>query len=172
MALTFSGKRVLMNLNRFVRPRGEVLCCPFCMFPLTLNDHAFFSAQGRVGYDCFRCYVPNAKTINDKPFSRYSISVMEEVVVGGINCGQVIITETFVMHIQDNKWYNVHNNLLKEQTNISIVEPARKEHFYDHEKVSGLVHIGNIVWFPFIDTWNPSDQIGTLEKIKTYMLFS
>lgn len=172
MDLIFLDKKVSMNLNRFLRGKGEVLCCPFCMYPLTVNDHPFFSHQGRVGYDCLKCYVNEAQTITEKPYSRYSISVMENVSINSHMIGQIIITETFVMHIADNKWYNVHNNLIKQQTNISIVEPARKEHFYDEEKVSGLVHIGDVVWFPFIDTWDLTDQNGTFDKIKTYMLFS
>ncbi len=162
-----------MNLNRFVKAKGEVLTCPFCMFPLTFNDHQTYVTQGRLGYDCFHCTVPGARGLNDKPYSRYSISVMEDVPVTQNICySQVIFTEAFAIHLKDNKWYHVYNNLLKEQTNIVVVEPARPEHFYEGETVAGLIHVTNPLWFPLIDTWDPTDQEATLSKIKTYILFS
>ncbi len=161
-----------MNLDRFIRPEGEVMTCPFCQSPLTINDSPRFREHGVVGYDCFECVVPGAHGMNDKPYSRYNIAVMEKVQFVDGSLKQIITIETFVIPIKENKWYNVHNNIIKEQTNIVIVEPAREEHFYPGEKVTGLVHIGNPVWFPLIDTWNPHDQEATLSKIKTYMLFS
>lgn len=157
-----------MAANRLFKEKDEVLTCPFCNKPLTKNEHPLFKQQGQLGYDCFNCIVPGARSMNDKPYSRYSVAVNEELLV----VGQFIMNEAFVIHIKDNQWYNVYNNLAKEQTNIVMVEPARKEHFLEGETVAGLVHIGNPAWFPLINTWNPADQEATLSKIKTYLLFS
>lgn len=161
-----------MNLDRFIRPEGEVMVCPFCQFPLTVNDNPRFREHQVVGYDCFNCTVPGAHGLNDKPYSRYNIAVMENVQFMDGSLKQIITIETFVMPYKENKWYNIHNNIIKEQTNIVTVEPAREEHMYPGEKPTGLVHIGRPIWFPLIDTFQPSDEEATLRKIKTYVLFS
>lgn len=157
-----------MPNSRFVKEKDEILTCPFCKKPLTLNENKMFEERLQIGYDCLSCVVSEAKGINDKPYSRYSIAVSKEL----MHIGQVIMLETFVIPWKGNQWYNVYNNLAKEQTNIVMVEPARREHFYEGEAVVGLVHVGNPAWFPLIDTWDPSDQEATLSKIKTYLLFS
>lgn len=173
MVPTFSVKKVSMSIHRFLKDIDEVLVCPFCQFPLTLSKHPQFKSLGLSGYNCFHCTVPGALAASgDKPYSRYSINVMEDVNIENRKFGQIIVAETFLIPIKDNKWYNVHNNLLKEQTNIVVVEPARQEHFYDGETIVGLAHIGTPVWFSLITNWNPEDQEATSEKIKTYMLFS
>lgn len=124
-----------MSVHRFVKEYGEVLVCPFCQFPLSINRHPQFETMGQVGYNCFRCIVNGALAASgDKPHSRYNIAVMENVQIADKNYGQIIMSENFIMPIEDNRWYNVYNNLAKEQTNIVIVEPARPEHFYDGEK--------------------------------------
>jgi hypothetical protein len=156
-----------MPTSRFFKEKDETLTCPFCKTPLTHNVSHVFTQQSQKGYDCLNCVVPGAFGANDKPYSRYTVGVSLELMA----IGQFIMLETFVIHLKDNQWYNVYNNLAKEQTNIVLVEPARKEHFLEGEKVQGLVHVGNPAWFRLIDTWNPADQAATLEKIKTYLLF-
>lgn len=157
-----------MPNSRYFKEKDEVLTCPMCKNPLTRNENPLFKQRTQVGYDCFSCIVPGANGMNDKPYSRYSVAVSEEL----LHVGQFIMLETFVIPYKDNQWYNVYNNLAKEQTNIVLVEPARQEHFMEGEKVQGLVHVSNPAWFPLIDSWDPSDQEATLSKIKTYLLFS
>jgi hypothetical protein len=161
-----------MNLRRFIRAKGEVIDCPFCQFPLSYIDHQYFKTQGQIGYRCLRCIVPGARTANDKPFSRYHVAVIEDFTTGTITFGQLIISESFVIHVEDNKWYNISNSLIKEQTAIAMVVPASKEHFFDGEKVAGLAYVSAQLYFPLIDSWEPWNKEATLEKIKTYILFS
>lgn len=162
-----------MNLGKFIRVKGEVFVCPFCQFPLTINDHPFYIMSGKLGYDCFRCIIPGVKTGDETPFPQYSISVMNDVPVNDdVLYDQFIMEETFRIYLEDGRWYNVHNSLLKEQTSIVLMEPARQQHFYTGDKVAGMVHVNNIVIFPFIDSWDLSDRAGTLTKIKTFLLFS
>lgn len=161
-----------MSLDSYLKAEGEVLICPFCQFPLTHNNSIMWKNKGQVGYDCFNCVVPEARTISEKPYSRYTIGVMENIHLSEDRViGQIIAHETFVLPYKD-KWYNVHNSLVKDQTTIVMVVPTQQEHVYDNERPLGLVHVGNIVYFPLIHTWNLNDQEATLEKIRTYLLFS
>lgn len=156
-----------MASSRYFKEKDEVLTCPFCSKELTRSKHPWFKSQGYIGYNCFNCVVEGAKGAENQPYSRYMISILEEL----LPAGQLVAVETFLIHIKDDQYYNVHNNLPKQQTNIVAVEPAKKEHFLEGEEVTGMTHISEIAWFPLIDTWNPADQEATLSKIKTYLLF-
>jgi hypothetical protein len=167
-------KKVLMNLDKFVKKKEHIFLCPMCSRPLTVNNHTAYLQRSQTGYDCFNCTVPGAITDTLKPYSRYTIAVMKDIPINeNVTFEQIIVHETFVVPYKEKQWYNVHNNLIKSQTIIALVEPARQEHIvYDGETPIGLVHVGNLIYFPFIDSWNLSDQEGTLSKIKTYLLFS
>jgi hypothetical protein len=162
-----------MNLSKWIKVKGHVFTCPFCQFPLTINDHPYFLMRGKLGYDCLRCVIPGVKTAADTPYPQYNISVMSDVPVSDdVIYDQLVMEETFSIHVEGSRWYNVHNSLLREQTSIVLMEPARKEHFYDGDKVCGMAHVSQIMLLPFTDSWEPSDKVATLNKIKTFLLFS
>jgi hypothetical protein len=109
--------------------------------------------------------------MSGKPFSRYNIGVMEDLQLGDIFVGQLIVTETFYIHHKDSQWYDVSNNLIKDQTALVLTTPTIKALSPYSETPLGLTWLGGVVILPFIDSWNPADEAGTLSKIKTYLLF-
>ena len=162
-----------MSLDKLIKCEDYIFTCPFCTKPLDIDDNEAYKNHGQVGYACSYCSVSNAETLSGKPFSRYNLGIMKNIELGGKVLPQLIVDETFYIHYEDDKWYDVHNDLAKDQTLIVLVEPMRSHHvFYMAEKPAGLVWVGKLIILPFIDTWNLSDQEATLSKIKTYVLFS
>lgn len=166
-----------MNLDKFIKSKDYQHVCPFCDSVLTALDDIYFTNHGQKGYQCNTCYVPGVHTKSGRPFSRYNIGVMENVQLGNSPVAnefapQIVVDETFYIHHQDNKWYNVHNDLAKGQTVMVLTEPMTEEHLvYVNEAPVGLVWITDLVVLPFIDSWNLSDESGTIGKIRTYLLF-
>lgn len=163
-----------MGLDRLVKKKDEQHKCPFCDFVLIPNTDLRYAAQGQKGYKCANCYIPDVNTKSGESFSRYYIGVVENVqILDDSVLEQVVAVENFYTHYKDNQWYCVENNLIKDQTVIVMEEPAREEHvFYANEEPVGLVWVSELFLFPFIDTWDLSDEAGTLAKIRTYILFS
>jgi hypothetical protein len=164
-----------MNLDKYVKTKDFVHTCPFCNEPLGVSNNPQYKTNAQVGYECAKCCIPDAKTKSGRPYSRYYRAIMENVDLGNGNTfDQVIINETFYMPHTDNRWYNVHNDLVKNQTAMVLTRPATKEDiYYEDEKDGplGLVWVGNLILLPFIDSWNLADQEGTISKIQTYILF-
>lgn len=163
-----------MRFERYIKPHGEIFSCPFCQSPLTINNDPFFKAQQIIAYDCLKCAIPGARGLNFKPYSRYSIGIIENLKLFNDldKTYDIIANEAFALHKEDNKWYHVYNSIKKNQTSISIVVPASKEFFYPDEEIFGIIHIADPIYFKLIETWNLSDQEATLSKIKTYLTFS
>jgi hypothetical protein len=161
-----------MKIDRFIKPKDYVHICPFCGVSLAANADQYYINRGQKGYECIRCYIPDAQTESGKPFSRYNIGVMENfALLKGDE--QLIVDETFYINYKDNEWYTVHNDLAKGQTVMVLTEPARQEHvFYAEEKPRGLIWISELTILPFVNSWNLIDQEGTLQKIRTYLLFT
>lgn len=100
---------------------------------------------------------------------------MKDVNLGdGRSFEQIIVSETFYLHVVDNDWYIVHNDLIKDQTAIVLAEPTTAEHvkIWKDEKPTGMIWKTQHTMLPFVDSWDLSDQKATLEKVKTYLLFS
>ena len=157
-----------MKLDHFVKDKDHIHICPFCSEKLlnTYKSVKYFS--------CVKCVIPDVKGNDDNPYSKYHRTVMKEVDIGnGKVCSQTIINETFFIHYTENKWYNVNNSLIKNQTTIVLTRPFSIEDIVYEDEIAlvGMIWIGKLVLLPFIDSWNLADQEATLSKIKTYLLF-
>ena len=162
-----------MNLDKFVKTKEYQHTCPFCGTALSHIDDPYFTNRGQQGYACDGCCIPGVNTKSGKPFSRYNIGVLENVQTSSDRViDQLIVDETFYIHHQDNKWYNVHNDMAKGQTVMVLTAPMQEEHlFYAGEQAVGLVWITDLVVMPYIDSWTLTDEVGTISKIRTYLIF-
>jgi hypothetical protein len=162
-----------MNLDKFVKSKGYQHSCPFCGTDLISIDDPYFGNRGQKGYACEVCFIEGVLTKSGKPFSRYNIGVVENVDVGPHRIlEQLIVDETFYIHHKENKWYNVHNDMVKSQTVMVLTEPMNESHiFYAGEIPIGLVWISDLVVLPYIDSWTLTDEAATISKIRTYLTF-
>jgi hypothetical protein len=168
--------------SRLVKNKNHEHCCPFCGNVLGVCADQYFSNQNKMGFECITCYVPNVNTKSGKPFSRYNIGVFQDVeLLEGIVLEQMIAEETFYMHNKDDEWFNVHNNILKDQTTIVIVAPMTVENWVVNpnlwignfgNRLYGMTWKSKLEVLPFIDSWDLSNEKATLEKIKTLMTFA
>lgn len=136
-----------MSLDKYIKTEDHIHACPFCGKELAVNEDPYYKNKEQTGYECLHCIVPGVNTHSGKSFSRYNIGVMKSVQSGEVVYGQIIVEETFYIHFKNNQWYNVSNNLSKNQTILVLTEPTRPEHMGGlSEKGFGLVWFGLANW--------------------------
>lgn len=167
-----------MSYQHLVRKKNEKLVCPFCHQELVRIINPYFSRQNQSGFECKNCSVPCANTLSGQPFSRYNIGVYENLEYFQedevIKVDRLIVEETFFIYTgKDNKWYNVSNNIIKEQTTVVLATPTTKEHLGNlTEEPVGMAWISKLAILPFVSSWDLKDESATLKKLATYLIFS
>ena len=162
-----------MNTDKFIKDKNYKHTCPFCTAELKEIPGTHFVKNDMYGYECGQCSIPLVQTRSGKPFSRYNIGVMKDIQLEGHPViEQLIVEETFFIRYKDDQWFQVHNNLKKNQTLMVLTRPMEEADVIKYgEKPAGVVWLKDIVYLPFIESWNPADEEATLSKIKTYLLF-